>query len=173
MLLQILRLETPTMTCQDLIAQQSKLRFGETSQISNIQQLVLEHPTHLTLLSNSLLGHTVFQIVRCQYHRIDTIAIGIADCEEIQVLLLHIVHAPTYLASDKNPTVFIVCCNSVASILANHWFQKETVSSHVFALAIHFDHTRRIDLSGIESSSVPPAGTVLDSLSLKAKYTQD
>ena len=96
-LLQILRLELPAMTCQDLIAHESQIILGETSQISGIQQTVGKLVADGLLFQLALNGETAFQVVGRQGHLPHGIAVGVADSQEVHTFLTDILHAPAYL----------------------------------------------------------------------------
>ena len=103
---QVLRLELPPVTGQNLVTHQAQLGFRETTQVINVHQIVLQHPADLAFLRNLLLQHTVFQIVGSQYQRVATITVGLAHCQEIHTFLTDIIDTESRPATNGQPPVF-------------------------------------------------------------------
>ena len=152
------------MTGQDLIAHQAQLGLGETTQIVGVHQIILQHPTHVALISNLLLCHTVLQIVGRQGECIAAVAIRLAHSQEVHALLTNIIHTPSYLATDGNPPMRIGRGKRVTAFHTIDLIQEERVASHVHTLAIHPDIAGLIDSRCVEALAIPPVGTILNRL---------
>ena len=94
MVLQVLRLELPAVTRQDLIAHQAQLSLGETSQIGRIEQHTGDDITHGLLLCPFLLSRAVFDVVGCQHECMTDIAIGLTDGQEVHAILTDVIDTP-------------------------------------------------------------------------------
>ena len=79
MLLQILRLELPAMSRQDLITHEAQLIIRETSKISGVQQTMGQLVADRLFFQITLESKAVLQIVRSKRHLPYCIPIGLTD----------------------------------------------------------------------------------------------
>ena len=125
MILQVLRLEPPAVTGQNLVAHQAQLGLGETAQVMGVHQIVLQHPAHLAFVGNLLLCHAVLQIVGSEHQCIATVTIGFTDGEEVHALLPDIVDTISQFSTNEDPAMRISRGKRVASLPTIHFIEQE------------------------------------------------
>ena len=164
MLLQILRLELPSMSRQDLITHEAQLILRETSQISGVQQTMGQLVADRLFFQITLEGKAVLQIVRSKRHLPHSIPIGLADSQEIHTVLTDILNTPAYLCTQRC-SLFLRTSEDILTVLSFYFRQMESEASFMLADTFH-RYGITLHLSGIEYGTVEPIRTILNGLCL-------
>ena len=160
MVLQVLRLKYPTTTSKNLISHQSQLRFGKSPKVSSTQQMVLHQPTGFTFLNRFLTADTFIQIIGSLRQGVDTIISSFTHSQEGCILKTDIINSPSCLTTGEHPCCWIIGSEGILSLTLFGFLQLEAISSPIHALSHHQDITCSINLSCIETLTVPPSGSI-------------
>ena len=137
-ILQVLRLKLPAVTCENLVTHQAQFILREIGQIGGVHQPVRQQFAGIPLFCRALLTQAVLEIIWRQRHLPHSVAIGFAYGKEIHAVLTDILYAPANLRT-QGLSLYFITRKDVLTLLTCDLRQVETETALVFTDATHRD----------------------------------